>query len=115
MHNNTLEGKTVIVTAGNQGGGAIVALRFAARGANVVIIANKEAIENPLVNSTADKIIAAGGKAITLEINLTDAREIQAGVAQIISTFGGIDILINNFSIFNFKRTLETTSQNLIK
>lgn len=110
-----LEGKTVIVTAGNQGGGAIVALRFAASGANVVIIANKEVNANSLVNSTADRIIAGGGKAITLEVDLASAGEIQNAVAKIISSFGGIDILINNFSIFNFKTTLETTAEEFNK
>lgn len=114
MH-NALEGKTVIVTAGNQGGGAIVALRFAASGANVVIIANKEVNANSSVNFTADRIIAAGGKAITLEVDLANADEIQTAVAKIISSFGGIDILINNFSIFNFKRTLETTAEEFNK
>lgn len=108
---NTLKGKTVIVTAGNQGGGAVVALRFAASGANVAIIANKSPLfDNTQVNNISDKIIAAGGNAITLEVNLSDAKDIHVSIEKIIDRFGGIDIVINNYSIFNFKRSIATTS-----
>ena len=41
MTTNKIEGKTVVITAGNRGGGSAIALRYAAAGANVAIISDK--------------------------------------------------------------------------
>lgn len=117
QYEHTLSGKTVIVTAGNQGGGAVVAQRFAASGANVIIIANKVWVPNQQTNihAIAEKITAAGGFAITFEVNLADANEINNTVNEIASQFGRIDILVNNFSIFNFKNAHDTTAEEFNK
>lgn len=58
MSNERLQSKTVIITSGHRGGGASLAFRYAASGANVVIIANKEttnALTN--INEISDPII----------------------------------------------------------
>lgn len=109
--NATLKNKTVIVTAGNQGGGAVIALRFAASGANVVILAEKNPLSERISAAPIlDKITTAGGKAIGLEVNLSNANDIQLAVQKTIDHFGGIDIVINNYSIFNFKNSRHITS-----
>lgn len=112
-----LEGKTVVITAGNRGGGAALAKRYAKAGANLVIVAHKEQSTMPQleVNEVSENIVASGGNAITLTVDLTDAQEIKEAINQIITHFGQIDILINNFSTFNFKNTLETTPQEFNK
>lgn len=110
---NTLRNRTVIITAGNRGGGAAVALRFASAGASVVIIAPK-APDSQMTELSA-RINSAGGRLLPLEVNLADADEIYNAVAQAKSHFGGIDILINNFSTFNFKSTLETKPEEFGK
>ncbi len=109
--NPTLKNKTVIITAGNQGGGAVIALRFAASGANVAVIAEKNPLSEKIsTDPILEKIITAGGKAIALEVNLSDVNDIQLAVQKTIAHFGGIDIVINNYSIFNFKNSIHTTS-----
>ncbi|HDV5785693.1 TPA: SDR family NAD(P)-dependent oxidoreductase [Legionella pneumophila] len=112
-----LKGQTVVITGGNRGGGAAIAMRYAAAGANIVIIANKESSANSQqnVNEVSERISSVGGKAITLTVNLADSQEIKTAVNCIITHFGRIDILINNFSTFNFKNTLETTAEEFNK
>lgn len=115
MTDKRLKNKTVIVTSGHQGGGAVVAQRYAAGGANVVVIAHKEIANTQNIHETSDKIMASGGIAITLEVDLTDANDIKVAVEKIMDHYGSIDILINNFSAFNFNVSLETTPEEFNK
>lgn len=94
---NSLKGKTVVVTAGNRGLGEIVALRYAASGANIVILSNKDLTlaTQGKTNSIAEKIIATGGNALTLEIDVADVYAIETAIEAIITRFHGVDILIN--------------------
>ena len=110
-----LKGKTAIITAGNRGGGASLALRFASAGANVAIIAPKETTTNLRLNEISDQIKASGGKAKTWEVDLTSFYEIESAATEIFSFFGSIDIVVNNFSTFNFKPALETSSEEFNK
>jgi len=111
MKNGSLKNKTVIVTAGNQGGGAIVAARFAEAGAKVAIIAHPDPLNKTPLTQASDSINQSGGTARTWEIDLLNAASIRAGVEEIASHFGQIDILVNNFSFFHFKSSLETTPE----
>lgn len=104
-----LKGRTVIVTAGNRGGGAALAIRFASAGANVAIIAPKEHTPNPRLLEVSDQIMHSGGSAKTWEVDLTNFHEMELTAAQINSHFGSIDIVINNFSTFNFKPAMTTS------
>lgn len=106
-----MKDKTVIVTAGNRGGGAAVSLRFAAAGANIVIMAPKGAKTNSQGESVSKKIVNQGGKAIDLEVDFADSREIETALAKAAEHFNGFDVLINNFSIFNFKTVANTTAE----
>ncbi len=107
----SLKNKTVIVTAGNQGGGAIVAARFAEAGAKVAIIAHTDPLNITPLNQASDSIIQSGGTAQTWEADLLNAASIRAVVNEIASQFGQIDVLVNNFSFFHFKPSLETTPE----
>lgn len=100
-----LKNKTVLITSGHQGGGAAVALRYANAGANVVILADQE----------TKKIELPGGKSLTFSLNFSDISAIEKTIQKIISHFGGIDILINNFSQFHFKNSMETTAEDFNK
>lgn len=111
MESLPLKDRTVIVTAGNQGGGAIVAKRFADAGAKVAVIANRDTKRLTPLNEVSDNITMNGGYAQTWEIDLASSKEIKNTIDQIASHFGGIDVLINNFSIFHFKPSLETTDE----
>lgn len=107
--NNSFKDKVVIVTAGNRGGGAVVAETFAASGANVIIIAPKETQPNPRLNEVASKIQQKRGHAKTVEVDVTSEQAIASAINTIGSEYGCIDILINNFSQLHFKSSLETS------
>jgi citronellol/citronellal dehydrogenase len=103
-----LKGKTVIVTGGSSGIGQAIALRYAAAGANIVI-ATKDSAEN--IKVTSDQIVAAGGQALVLNVDVSDDQALKQAVAQAVEQFGGIDILVNNTSAAHLTDSLHTTPQ----
>jgi len=90
-----LDGKIAIVTGAASGIGKEIATRFAAEGAHVVIAdLNKAQAEE-----TAEAIGRAGPKALAVAMDVTDERAVNSGVAEAISEFGAIDILVSNAGV----------------
>ncbi|OQX04344.1 MAG: short chain dehydrogenase [Thiothrix lacustris] len=108
---DTLHGKTLFITGGSRGIGLAIALKVAAEGANIVIAA-KTTEPNPklpgTIYSAAAEIEAAGGNALPLAVDIRDDAQIAHAVQQTVTTFGGIDILVNNASAISLSGTLET-------
>ena len=91
----SLDGLRALVTGSSRGIGAETAAYFAEAGASVVInFRNKEARATKLV----DKIVAAGGSAIAIGADLTEAASVAAMFDTIESEWGGLDILVMNAS-----------------
>jgi len=107
----TLAGKTIFITGASRGIGKAIALRAARDGANIAIAA-KTAEAHPklegTIHSAAEEILAAGGKALPLQVDIRDEQQVADAVAATVETFGGIDILINNASAIQLTGTLET-------
>lgn len=106
----TLKGRTLFITGGSRGIGLAIALRAARDGANIVIAA-KTAEPHPKLEGTihtaAAEIVAAGGKALPIVLDVRDAENVQRAVEQAAEHFGGIDICINNASAINLSRSEE--------
>ncbi len=104
----SLKGKTLFITGASRGIGLAIALRAARDGANVAIAA-KTAEAHPKLPGTiytaAREVEAAGGRALPLVVDVRDEAAVVDAARQCASTFGGIDILVNNASAINLSPT----------
>jgi NAD(P)-dependent dehydrogenase (short-subunit alcohol dehydrogenase family) len=92
---DSLSGKRALVTGSSRGIGADTVRNFAGAGARVVVnFRNKEARALKLVA----EIEAAGGEAISVGADLTDAASVAMLFDTIKSEYGGLDILVMNAS-----------------
>jgi NAD(P)-dependent dehydrogenase (short-subunit alcohol dehydrogenase family) len=87
-----LAGKVALITGGGTGIGRATAQLFAAEGA-LVVIAEIDAASG---QQTAQLITQAGGTAIAVRTDVTDADSVQAAIAAAEETFGALHILHNN-------------------
>lgn len=88
-----LDGKTAIVTGGGRGLGRYMAEALADAGASVVLCSRKV---EPL-EEVRGEIEARGGKALAIECDVTDARDVEKVIRETGEAFGSIDVLVNNF------------------
>ena len=72
-----LEGKIALITGGSRGIGAAIAKRLAADGANVAITYTKR---TDAAASVVQEIERAGGKAMAIQADATDANAVKAAV-----------------------------------
>jgi len=102
----SLQGKTLFITGASRGIGLAIARRAARDGANIAIAA-KSVTENPKIPGTiftaAAEIEAEGGKALALPCDIRFEEQVAAAIGQAASTFGGVDILINNASAIDLR------------
>src|SRR6202795_2843962 len=105
-----LEGKIALITGGSRGIGAAIAKRLAADGANVAITYTKGA---DAAASVVKEIERAGGKAIAIQADATDARAVEAAVEKTVATLGRLDVLVNNAGTAIPKTFEETTLEEM--
>jgi 3-oxoacyl-[acyl-carrier protein] reductase len=94
-----LANKVAIVTGASKGIGAAIAKSLAAEGAAVIInyASSKEGAE-VVVND----IVAAGGKAVAVQGDVSKTADIDRLFAETKSAFGDVDILVNNAGVYAF-------------
>ena len=88
-----LAGRAAIITGGDSGIGRAVALAFAREGADVLISYLDEEED---AQETARLVRDAGRKAVTVAGDIASQAHCQAIIAQAVSEFGRLDILVNN-------------------
>lgn len=87
-----MDGKVVIVTGGSSGIGRATAIAFAREGAKVVIAARRVTEGE----DTVKQIVEAGGEAIFVQTDVTQANEVQALVDRTLEQYGRLDAAFNN-------------------
>jgi 3-oxoacyl-[acyl-carrier protein] reductase len=105
-----LTNKTALVTGGSRGIGAAIAKRLAAEGARVAITYTKGA---DAAGSVVKEIERAGGKAIAIQADATDAKAVAAAVDKTVATFGRLDVFVNNAGTAIPKPFMEATLEEL--
>ena len=91
-----LTGRTALVTGASRSIGAAVALALADAGASLAINYRERKLE---AESVAAAITAAGGRAITIAADVSQAGAIAAMASIVTERLGPIDILVNNAGI----------------
>ncbi len=90
-----LDSTRVLVTGGGRGIGRAIALAMAAEGASVAVLARS----GDQVDAVAAEIAQVGTRALAVRADLSRNDEIEAGIAQVLAEWGGIDVLVNNAGI----------------
>ncbi|HMQ66690.1 MAG TPA: SDR family NAD(P)-dependent oxidoreductase, partial [Arachnia sp.] len=84
-------GRTLLISGGSRGIGLAIALRAAADGANVVLLAKTDQPHPRLpgtVHTAADEIRAAGGQAVAVVGDVRDDADIERAVTAAVDAFG---------------------------
>ena len=87
-----LSGHHALVTGASRGIGRAVARRLAKGGAQVALCARSDGALREL----AAEISAAGGTALAVPCDVTQAAQVASAVERAQAAFGGIDLLVNN-------------------
>src|SRR5690348_15251534 len=94
-----LEGKSALITGGGGGIGRATALVFAREGARIAVA---DAAEDA-ARQTVALVNEAGGQAMSLTGDVTDAAAVEAMVKAVVSAYGRLDCAFNNAGIAGFQ------------
>ncbi|HWZ85818.1 MAG TPA: SDR family NAD(P)-dependent oxidoreductase [Thermoanaerobaculia bacterium] len=99
--------RTVLITGAGRGIGRSIALRFAEEGARVALVA-RTATE---LDETARQVAAAGGRSLTLPVDITTPGAAETCVARTEKDLGPVDVLVNNAGIFIWRPFLKLSPE----
>lgn len=100
-----LDGRVAIVTGAGGGLGVGICGALAAAGAAVVAVGRTRAS----IEEVANSVTAAGGQALAVEADVSDAAAVERAVLQAGEAFGGVDIVVNNAAIYARRAWTEIT------
>ncbi|KAE8377560.1 hypothetical protein BDV26DRAFT_304852 [Aspergillus bertholletiae] len=95
--------KVALITGSSSGMGRAIALRYANEGAHVVCAdlspTARSLIPEEVEITTHDAIIKAGGRAIYVQTDVSEAQQMERAVQAAVVEFGRLDILVNNAGV----------------
>ena len=90
-----LRGKVVLVTGGSRGLGLVLARQLAAKGAKLAICARTP----EQLGQAHIELENAGAEVMSMTVDVTDQRQVQAMIIDVLEHYGRLDVLINNAGI----------------
>src|SRR5262245_23556034 len=106
----SLEGRTAVVIGGCTGLGKVLSLGLAKAGADVVPTSRRD-VE---VNATADEVAALGRRTLRLCTDVTDRASIERLLAECVTAFGKVDILVNSQGRIKRTPTLDVSEEEFV-
>ena len=104
-----LEGKRAFITGGTRGIGRALCEVFAREGADVAFNYNSR---DDLAEETRGKVEAHGRRALSYRISVTDRVGLKKLTRELVESWGGIDILVNNAAINKGDNFATTTDRS---
>jgi NADP-dependent 3-hydroxy acid dehydrogenase YdfG len=100
--------RTALVTGASYGVGAASALALAREGFDVAVTATK--LDN--LAATMKALGVAGARALPLVLDLREQASIEQATADAMTTFGGLDVLVNNAGANVRRLAVDVTTQD---
>jgi 3-hydroxybutyrate dehydrogenase len=85
-----MQGKVAVVTGAASGLGRAIAERYVQEGARVAIAD---------IRGAAETARAIGDPAMAVTMDVTDEKQVDDGIAQVVEKFGGVDVLVSNAGV----------------
>jgi glucose 1-dehydrogenase len=101
-----LQHKVAIVTGGDSGIGRSIAVGLARAGAAVTVNYHSD---RPAAEEVERDIVAAGGRALIVQGDVSKVAEIQHIIDQTVATFGRLDVMVNNAGMETRTSVLDST------
>ncbi len=108
----TLQGKVAIVTGGNSGIGKAVVLALAKEGANVVI---DYVTDEQATTDLEAQVRELGDKVVSVRADVSRLEDLGRLVSGAVTTFGRLDVMVNNAGIETRTSVLDTTEEQYEK
>ncbi|WP_254547046.1 SDR family NAD(P)-dependent oxidoreductase [Halomarina pelagica] len=106
-----LTDRTAIVTGASAGIGRGIAVSLAEAGARVVVADRHDTPPSGAERTTVERVVEEGGDAEFVETDVADYDSVAALVEATVSTWGGLDVLVNNAGISHDGTVEETTPE----
>lgn len=104
---NLLEGKTVAMTGGGGGLGRCYGIAMAKAGASVVV----SDLDLSAAEATAEAIVEAGGRAVAMQADVTQAAAFERLIDRAESEYGPLDVLLNIAGVFPRRALVDMTEE----
>jgi NAD(P)-dependent dehydrogenase (short-subunit alcohol dehydrogenase family) len=90
--------RTVVITGASSGLGRATALEFARRGWDVALIARGARS----LQAAAAEVESAGGRALALPLDVSDAKAVEQAADRVVREFGAIDVWVNGAAVAEY-------------